>query len=211
MLGWLRSRQPQGYLLLQPSRDGGEGTELASTLGNFAAEHQAQLRGISPQVSRSGSLPLGTIPISFPAGLRGTEGKEPAFGDIFGSWTWLQAHRRWFVSSLPGPAGSEAPIPEQQSVAVRVQGIAAFLHQTNRFAHSLHSCLVPLVYQAARAQGVSGSWVGHSWCFPWEAHPIQACKASCDLWSCNRSEKLDQTSSWLRFTLGSIPLDSPWS
>lgn len=69
------SCQPQGYLLPQPGRDG-EGTGLTRTLGDFAAERGAQL---SPQVSRSRSLPLGTVLISLPAGLHGAGGEGASF------------------------------------------------------------------------------------------------------------------------------------
>lgn len=189
------SCQPQGYLLPQPGRDGGEGTGLTRTLGDFAAERRAQL---SPQVSRSRSLPLGTVLISLPAGLRGAGGggKKPAFGDLLGSWTWLQAHRRWFVSSLPGPAGSTAPIPKQQSVAVRVQGIAAF-HAANKWVGTQLVFLLSLaclpgcrgIRQLGETQLVL-PMVSTS-------HPRRARPAVTFLWSFNRSQNWDQNYSQL--------------
>jgi len=200
--GWGWALEPSTAGIASPSgRDGGEGTGLTRTLGNFAPEHRAQIRGIGPQVSRSHSLPLGTIPISLPAGLRaaGGGGKETAFGDLLGSWTWLPAHRRRFVSSLPGPAGSEAPIPKQQSVAVGVRGMAALLQQTKGFAHSLCSRSVSLVYQAARARGYQAAGRDAAGAPRGKGTPSALCEASCDLWSFNRSEKSHRTRSRLRW------------
>lgn len=157
------SCQPQGYLLPQPGRDGGEGTGLTRTLGDFAAERRAQL---SPQVSRSRSLPLGTVLISLPAGLRGVGGG--------GRSQLLEISLAVGLGCKPTEDGL-FPVSLDQLAARRpsqnsnlllsgYKESQPFMQQTNGLAHSLCSCSVLLVYQAA---GASGSWVRRSWCFPW--------------------------------------------
>ncbi|NXX08915.1 CCD33 protein, partial [Larus smithsonianus] len=80
------SRSLSKELLSSRSPPSCPGTWGYSSPGDFAAEHRAWLRGISPQVSRRQSLPLGTIPISLPAGLRGAGGAGASFWRS--PWQW---------------------------------------------------------------------------------------------------------------------------
>lgn len=51
---------------------------------------------------------LGEPPCLPPPGPRVRCGRQPVFGGLLGSRSWVQARGWWFVSSLPGAAGSQA-------------------------------------------------------------------------------------------------------
>lgn len=196
--------QPQGHSLPQPGRGGGERPGLARDPWGLCSRAQGSVKGNKcpgqqKLVPFSGNLSRITPSRSVWCWGVGGAAKETAFGDLLGSWAWSQAHGRWFVSRLPAPAGSKAPSPKQQSVAVRLQGIAAFPRQTHGFPPSLRSRWGSLVHRAAGARGCWAPAADTARAPHGEPTPAALCKVSGDSQSFNSSGKWHQRGSWLRW------------